>query len=99
MLINRESLQLPGDKTALLARRHIQDVGEKLIGITLQCIGYGDEGVQFRRFESAFDITDILGRQIHHLCKFRLSEPAGLPHFLNPSAHFLSIHTNPPYSQ
>lgn len=64
LLIDRESLQLPGDKAALLARRHIQDVGEKLVGITLQRIGYGNEGVQFRRFESALDITDIAERSL-----------------------------------
>ena len=95
----RERLQLPGDRAAVLACRYIQNVGEKLIGVTLERVGYGDERVQFRCLKSTLNIADIFGRQINHLCKLRLRETAGLPRFLYPSAHFLSVHTIPPYRQ
>ena len=99
LLVNREILQLPGNGAAYLARRNVQHISEELICVTLERVGYGDEGVQFRCLKSALDIADIFGRQINHLCKLRLRETAGLPRFLYPSAHFLSVHTIPPYRQ
>ena len=99
LLVSRERLQLPGDRAAFLACRYIQNVGKKLIGVALERVGYGDEGVQFRCLKSALDIADIFGRQINHLCKLRLRETTGFPRFLYPSAHFLSVHTIPPYRQ
>ena len=77
----------------------LKSVGKKLIGVALERVGYGDEGVQFRCLKSTLNIADIFGRQINHLCKLRLRETAGLPRFLYPSAHFLSVHTIPPYRQ
>ena len=99
LLVNREILQLPGDGAAFLTRCNVQHVGKKLIGVALERIGYGDEGVQFRCLKSTLNIADIFGRQINHLCKLRLRETAGLPRFLYPSTHFLSVHTIPPYRQ
>lgn len=99
LLVNREILKLPGNGAALLARCNIQHISEKLVGIALERVGYGDKGVELWRFETTLDIADIFGRQINHLCKLRLRETTGLPCFLYPSAHFLSVHTIPPYRQ
>ena len=82
-----------------MVRRHVQNIVKKLVGVTLERICYGDEGIEFWCLEAALDIADILGRQIDHLCKFRLGESTDLPHFLNPSARFLTVHTIPPYKQ
>ena len=40
LLVNREILQLPGNGAAFLACRYIQNVGEELIGVTLERVGY-----------------------------------------------------------
>ena len=62
LLIDRKSLQLPRDRGALLARRHVQNVGKKLVGVTLERICYGNEGVELWRLEATLDIADIFGR-------------------------------------
>ena len=40
LLVSRERLQLPGDSAAFLACRYIQNVGEELICVTLERVGY-----------------------------------------------------------
>ena len=99
LLLSRKLLEFSGNRAALPARRHVQNIGEELVSVALERVGYGDEGVELWRLESTLDITDIFGRQINHLCKLCLRETASLPHFLYPSAHFLSVHTIPPYRQ
>ena len=83
LLINREILQLSGDGAAFLARSNVQYVGKKMVGVALERVDYGDEGVQFRCLKPALDVADISCRQINHLCKLRLREITCFLRFLS----------------